>query len=965
MDWRSVGLCVGSALAVLWLGCAEQHARQADATGLAVCVSCHGDGISPAPPVDNSGSSDATRRGVGAHRAHLGDGVIGANVPCEDCHVVPATPEDAGHMGPPPAKMRFLGIAVEGGATPEVQEPSSGKYDPTAAITCKNVYCHGATLGGGQATEPVWNRPGEWTPKCDSCHGAPPPPPHPAFGRCSVCHADVVGPDDFTIRDRSLHVDGKIEVSVPATCTICHGSDKTPAPPPDVKGDTARSARGVGAHETHLFATNQMSPPVDCSTCHTVPGSVTAPGHLDPEPGKKVLLTGLATTGGTTPAYDAGTGTCSGAYCHGATLPGGTLTTPSWTDTSGAPGQCGACHAVPPPSPHPAKGDCVECHAATAGPGGTIAHPEHHADGHLDVTFAAGCTNCHGAGDDPAPPPDTGGGTDTTRPGVGAHQNHLHAKAGISGAVACTACHVVPASADAPGHMDATPQSVVAFSGLALTDGAKPAWDPSGPSCANTYCHGGTMATAGGANRTPVWNQVDGTQETCGSCHGYPPPAPHPQDPACGTCHEDATADGKIKTPSEHIDGTLQVAALACNTCHGSATDNAPPVDTSGKSATTEMTVGAHQPHVLASSGLSSALQCNQCHVVPTAVGDPGHLDGAPGGDVTFGSLSKTGGLSPAWSSSSGACTNTYCHGASLTAAGGSNKAPVWNQVDGSQEACGTCHADSTAGMSRPHPAGAAGSTCATCHGATMASQSAFKDPSLHIDGKVEIAAASGSLACNGVCHGTTGGTSPANRAPPVDTQNQSATSYKSVGNHQNHLLAASGISSAIACENCHAVPSAVPDPATPSHLNMAVDVTFAVGQLARKVAGAQYNAAGPTCTNIYCHGGWPGSGAGTSSWSWTDTTSLTSCTPQCHAMPPSTGQHHNENHQGFACGTCHSTVANTTTPNGVTAAGKANHINGNPDVSLANGGSFNAASRECTPACHDTEDWGPRVLPQ
>src|SRR4029078_5117692 len=60
----------------------------------------------------------------------------------------------------------------------------------------------------------------------------------------------------------------------------------------------------------------------------------------------------------------------------------------------------------------------------------------------------------------------------------------------------------------------------------------------------------------------PVWTRVDGTQKQCTSCHGAPPPAPHPQNTACEACHADAGPSLTIKTPTQHIDGTVQVTSV-------------------------------------------------------------------------------------------------------------------------------------------------------------------------------------------------------------------------------------------------------------------------------------------------------------------------------------------------------------------------------------------------------------------
>ena len=73
----------------------------------------------------------------------------------------------------------------------------------------------------------------------------------------------------------------------------------------------------------------------------------------------------LAVAGGASPQYNRQTYTCSGVYCHGATLgAGGSDPSPAWT---GMLGSCGPCHAAPPASHalyvNPA--DCSRCHGAS------------------------------------------------------------------------------------------------------------------------------------------------------------------------------------------------------------------------------------------------------------------------------------------------------------------------------------------------------------------------------------------------------------------------------------------------------------------------------------------------------------------------------------------------------------------------------------------------------------------------
>ena len=79
-------------------------------------------------------------------------------------------------------------------------------------------------------------------------------------------------------------------------------------------------------------------------------------------------FSGVAIAAGATPSYAGGT--CSGVYCHGATLgAGGKVATPTW---SGGPLGCDACHAAPPPSHAVTSTTCSACHPGTVKSDGTI-----------------------------------------------------------------------------------------------------------------------------------------------------------------------------------------------------------------------------------------------------------------------------------------------------------------------------------------------------------------------------------------------------------------------------------------------------------------------------------------------------------------------------------------------------------------------------------------------------------------
>jgi predicted CxxxxCH...CXXCH cytochrome family protein len=103
------------------------------------------------------------------------------------------------------------------------------------------------------------------------------------------------------------------------------------------------------------------------------------------------MFSGAAIAFGATPAY--ANGSCSATPCHGAVFPdahasGGTHTAPAWTIVDGSEAGCGACHALPPPGPHP-KGElnpvCSACHENIAPDNASFVRPELHVDG--VVTF--------------------------------------------------------------------------------------------------------------------------------------------------------------------------------------------------------------------------------------------------------------------------------------------------------------------------------------------------------------------------------------------------------------------------------------------------------------------------------------------------------------------------------------------------------------------------------------------------
>jgi predicted CxxxxCH...CXXCH cytochrome family protein len=277
------------------------------------------------------------------------------------------------------------------------------------SATCSSTYCHGAQVLGGDHKNPVWTTADGSQMTCGSCHGAPPPGPHPtvssSLSGCAVCHPDTVTATG-TIVQGGKHIDGVKDVAsghnaawmdqaspgfhaytanrglgtcqachqdlagangfctgchrsggtgLPWNCTMCHGGTQNPtgAPPKATWGNNTPSTPTnvrIGAHTRHVSG-NTISRPFACSVCHVTPADVLAAGHIDEAtPTAEVTFSGLATSGGTTPSWtriSASSGTCASTYCHGSPIPGGTAKTPNWTGGA-SQAACNSCHGAPP-----------------------------------------------------------------------------------------------------------------------------------------------------------------------------------------------------------------------------------------------------------------------------------------------------------------------------------------------------------------------------------------------------------------------------------------------------------------------------------------------------------------------------------------------------------------------------------------------------------------------------------------
>jgi predicted CxxxxCH...CXXCH cytochrome family protein len=193
--------------------------------GSGACWACHGSAGDPAPPRDLSGNADPTAIGVGAHAAHLGaTHRLSAPVLCSDCHLVPKTISDPGHVDHDlPAIVFPQGILAGSLSAADNATPA---WDHAGA-RCANVYCHGGGAmlatdrAAGLERTPLWTG-GTGEAACGACHGVPPvDASHQSsmtLDHCADCHPKtmdasgaiiVTGPPGALA---STHINGVVDV---------------------------------------------------------------------------------------------------------------------------------------------------------------------------------------------------------------------------------------------------------------------------------------------------------------------------------------------------------------------------------------------------------------------------------------------------------------------------------------------------------------------------------------------------------------------------------------------------------------------------------------------------------------------------------------------------------------------------------------------------------------------------------
>ncbi len=235
---------------------------------------------------------------------------------------------------------------------------------------------------------------------------------------------------------------------------------------------------------------------------------------------------------------------------------------------------------------------------------------------------------------------------------------------------------------------------------------------------------------------------------------------------ACQSCHGSSFTGGSVVDVSCtsagcHVDGTgAAKPPTACNTCHGNfrgaAGDTlswAPPRSVAGDTLESAPGVGAHQAHV-AEGAFASLIPCKECHVLPAAYTDPGHIDSTGRAKLVFNSdlaaMPTAGGSyipDPSYDYATHTCQSVYCHGNWKLQKSSSNYAfaytdsvmtgakfsPVWTEGS-TQDSCGSCHGIPPAGhISRTL------AQCGNCHTGEVDAAGNITDRTLHMNGKVDV----------------------------------------------------------------------------------------------------------------------------------------------------------------------------------------------------------------------------------
>lgn len=432
----------------------------------------------------------------------------------------------------------------------------------------------------------------------------------------------------------------------------------------------------------------------DCKSCHgeNFAGGLSSPSCLTCHSSIGVHKAGISDP--TSPNFHGKNSSTSPMancqQCHGTNFNGG-ISSPS----------CAACHSgISVHKTGIMDPNSANFHGKYQLPSGFSACQQCHGQNFTGGNLSPTCVTCHSA--------------------IGVHKAGImnpsspdfHGKYQLTnGFTNCQQCHGANLSGGSVSPSCATCHSTISVHKAGILD----------PSSANF--HGKFIANN-------QWNMTN-----CKQCHGANYSGGF-QSPTCLTCHNQAAGPE------------------ACNTCHGNFSDPtkiAPPKDLNGNSATTFKGVGAHEKHLYTNS-FGKTVDCNNCHTVPQTLNSAGHLDGTLPAEVNLNGLAVFNIAANAnYNYSNVTCANTYCHGNfeflkdsapvnyqfaySAPKMEGNKRSVIWNKVDGSEAACGTCHGLPPIG----HVDFGGLSTCANCHTGVVDAQGNIIDKTKHINGVINV----------------------------------------------------------------------------------------------------------------------------------------------------------------------------------------------------------------------------------
>jgi predicted CxxxxCH...CXXCH cytochrome family protein len=426
---------------------------------------------------------------------------------------------------------------------------------------------------------------------------------------------------------------------------------------------------------------------------------------------------------------------------------------------------------------------------------------------------------------------------------------------------------------------------------------------------------------------------------------------------SCAKCHGDDLQGGQVDVSC--VD--CHLTSGACIACHGGLDNNtgAPPHGLRRETDDTTLAVGAHTAH-LSGTPRSAAVACQSCHLVPTSLLEPYHLDVGSGpldsiAEVTWQGYADGGGA--VWNRVAESCSGTYCHG--NFGGGYPANAPVWTA--GEPVVCGSCHdaGSNPADLGLVHQIHIApgGLVCADCHAGVVDSTLAIVAPTLHVNGVANFSPPDQAL-CD-QCHGTGpdacthchGGADNQTGAPPRGLRGETSAATLAVGAHTTHMETGY-VADAFACNDCHRVPDRLTDPG-----HWATDSTAEVTWSTLAGGASQWDRVARQCNNTYCHGNFSGGyPANSPEWTAPGQAACGSCHDDGADPADLSGEHYTHViEEDVECYECHSATVDA----GLAIIGKQVHVDGQKTVAFgARQVTYQNGTCSGPGACHEDEDW-------